>query len=70
MYVGTIGGEDIRFNKQIVFDSVSELVEYYNKNHKGDHQVDIHEAIEDSTGCVYQGEYMFSFHTENYGDIR
>ena len=65
MYIGTIKTT----GHPEVFDSVGELVEYYNKHHKGDHYVEIHEAIKDSSGCVQYGEFMFGFHTENFGDI-
>ena len=65
MYIGTIENTHSH-----VSDSVSELVEYYNQYYKGDNYVEIHEAIQDSFGCVQQGEFMFGFHTENFGDIQ
>jgi len=65
MYIGTIDGKQSE-----VFNSVSELVEHYNRNHKGDNYVEVYEALEDSFGCAYLGEFMFGFHKENYGDIR
>lgn len=66
MYIAELIGS----NEEKVFSSVSDLVEYYNKNHKGDYLVAVCEAIEDATGQVDAGEYMFSFRTEDFGHIR
>jgi len=67
MYVAELNS-DI-FDRK-VFDSQSELVEYYNRNHKGGNQVDVYEGLEESTGLVGVGADMFTFYTEDFGDIR
>ena len=66
MYIAEL----IPTQEERVFSSVRDLVEYYNRNHKGEYLVAVCEAIEDATGDVSAGEYMFSFRTEGFGHIR
>lgn len=66
MYIAELIDTDV---EDRVFDCVSELVNYYHAHHKGDHLVAVFEAEVDATGNLEAGEYMFSFRTENYGDL-
>ena len=51
------------------FVSVPELVDYYNTNMKGGHEVEVYEGLQDCLGEVLVGGFIFSFTTDNYGDL-
>jgi len=51
------------------FSSIAQLVNHYNQTYKGDHEIGVFEGMEDSTGEVLVGEFIFSFTTENFGYI-
>jgi len=53
----------------VEFVSVPELVDYYNTNMKGHHEVEVYEGLQDCLGEVLVGGFIFSFTTDNYGDL-
>jgi len=51
------------------FVNVPELVNYYNTNMRGHHEVEVYEGLQDCLGEVLVGEFIFSFTTDDYGDL-
>lgn len=69
MYVATTEGVG-RIPSFKVFECLGDLVNYYHANHKGNHLVEVYEAIELATGETGVGEPMFDFVTEDFGDLQ
>lgn len=65
MYVADMNGR----KSDLEFVSESQLVDHYNKQHKGENLIDVYLARRDSVGEVVREEYIFSFYTDNYGDL-